>query len=201
SAEADDAVIRTVRSEEAADASVAGSVMGTPSYMAPEQARGETDRIDARADVFGLGAMLCEILTGRPPFSGGAAADRIALSQGGDLTEAFERLDNCAADHELVTLGKEGLAAEPEDRPADGMAVAASIGGYLTQLQERLRQAEIERTSAQAKADEERQKLKAERRARQSLLGLAATLIFALLGLGSGALVLVQKNQELDLAR
>ena len=46
------------------DLSQAGSIMGTPSYMPPEQARGETDRIDERADVFGLGSILCEILTG-----------------------------------------------------------------------------------------------------------------------------------------
>src|SRR5262249_14880611 len=51
-------------------ATAAGTILGTPSYMSPEAARGEVDRVDERADVFGLGAVLCVILTGQPAFIG-----------------------------------------------------------------------------------------------------------------------------------
>src|SRR5262245_58246276 len=50
-----------------------GDVLGTPAYMPPEQALGEIDRVDRRSDVFSLGAILCEILTGEPPYRGADA--------------------------------------------------------------------------------------------------------------------------------
>jgi hypothetical protein len=60
-----------------------GSVMGTPAYMAPEQANGEWDRADERLDVFGLGGILCTILTGQPPYVGGSAAELRRKAQRG----------------------------------------------------------------------------------------------------------------------
>ncbi|MBP8299687.1 MAG: serine/threonine protein kinase, partial [Planctomycetes bacterium] len=65
-------IIETVRSGPGSSGSdsMMGSVMGTPAYMSPEQAQGEIEKLDERSDVFSLGATLCEILTGRPPYEG-----------------------------------------------------------------------------------------------------------------------------------
>jgi serine/threonine protein kinase len=73
-----------------------GQAKGTPAFMAPEQAHGETGRIGKASDVFGLGGILCVTLTGQPPYT----QARQALA--GDTGEAFARLDGCGADAELV---------------------------------------------------------------------------------------------------
>ena len=66
---ADDGLRTEIRtSREPDSATQAGSVLGTPAFMSPEQAGGEVSRVDERSDVFGLGAVLCAILTGQPPY-------------------------------------------------------------------------------------------------------------------------------------
>src|SRR5262249_11676008 len=142
----------------AGDDTQAGGVLGTPGYMAPEQARGEADTLDARCDVFGLGSILCNILTGQPPFGGGDQQERISQAARGELGEAFARLDGCGADAELVALARRCLAAERKDRPADAGALAAELTAHLESVEARLRRAELERAQAQVKAAEGRKR-------------------------------------------
>ena len=163
-------IIATARSGSDFDLSRAGSVMGTPAYMAPEQARGEIERIDERADVFALGSILCEILTGSPAFIGRNAAEIQRRAAHGDLSDALSRLDACGADAELIGLARDCLAVEPEDRPRDAGAVGARILAHLIGVQERLRAAERERAVAEARAAEERERRKLQ-------LGLAASIL------------------------
>ena len=92
---ANETVITTPRSGSDSDLSVAGSVMGTPAYMAPEQARGEVDVLDERCDVFALGSILCEILTGLAAVTGRTSAEIQRKAARGDLTDALARLDVC----------------------------------------------------------------------------------------------------------
>ncbi len=108
-----------------------GNVFGTPSYMPAEQARGEVDRLDERADVFGLGAILCEILTGSPPYTGKDAKQVYKRSASADLAEAFYRLQHCGADAEIIMLAQDCLAPEREQRPNDALQVVLRLTSYL----------------------------------------------------------------------
>src|SRR5262249_59727084 len=117
-------VIRAVPADTPRSASRAGSVLGTPAYMAPEQACGEVERLDERADVFGLGAMLCAILTGAPPYVRGDAEAVLRKARRGELSDAFARLDACGADGELAAPPGPRPAPRPAARPPDAAPVA-----------------------------------------------------------------------------
>lgn len=199
-------VIRTVRSTGSDNPSIAGSqthmgsVMGTPAYMGPEQALGEVDRLDERADVFSLGAILCEILTGQPPYVAESGQDIWRMATRGKLEDCFRRLDGCGADEDLIDLTKRCLALEPENRPRNAGVVAAEVRAYVESVESRLRQAELERVEAEATAIEERKR-------RKVSLALAATLVVGLVGTGAAAYQfwnqkqvqkqLASKNQQL----
>ncbi len=103
----EETLITTAQSGSDRDHSRAGSIMGTPSYMPPEQARGQTDRGDEQADVFALGSILCEVLTGMPAFTGRAATEIIRKATEGATADAVARLDACGSEAELIALAKD----------------------------------------------------------------------------------------------
>ncbi len=185
--DADDTVIETVRSGEGGTASLVGSVMGTPAYMSPEQARGEVRTLDERSDVFSLGAILCEILTGQPPYTGAREA-ALALAARGDTSAARARLAGCHADPELIDLTGRCLAPEVSHRPRDAGAVAREITAYQESLAERARQLEI--TAARAA-----EQAAGERRARRLTVALATTIVAAIVLIGGGSIWVQQARQ------
>lgn len=126
----------------------AGSLVGTPSYIPPEQAAGELEKVDERADVFGLGALLAVILTGKPPYVGETAESVRVMAVRGELKDCLARLDGCAAEAELVGLCKRCLAFNPADRPRDAGTVAEIVAAHLAAAEERARQAELDRVRA-----------------------------------------------------
>jgi WD40 repeat protein len=136
----------------------AGSLIGTPAFIPPEQAAGEIERVNERSDVFGLGALLCVILTGKPPYVGETFESVRVQALRGKLDDCFDRLDGCGAEPELVALCKKCLAFEPADRPADAGAVAAAVAGLRAAADERARQAELERVQAEGRAAEQRRR-------------------------------------------
>jgi tetratricopeptide (TPR) repeat protein len=158
----------------------AGSVLGTPAYMPPEQAAGETEKIDRRADVFALGAILCYLLTGKPPYAG-ASADEVHLAAvRGQTAGAFARLDASGAEPALIDLARRCLAFAPDERPADASTVAAAVAALRAAAEERARQAEVQRARAEVRAAEQRKR-------RRVQLALAGSVV-ALLALAGGGL-------------
>ena len=181
--------IETVRSEgssKASSDSLAGSVMGTPAYMPPEQARGDVDSMDERADVFALGAILCEILTGSPPYGEGGARtlDRAADA---NLADAHQKLVHCGASPELIEMCSHCLQPKPSDRPAHAGVLAAQIAEHISGVEKRAEEAKIS-------AALEREKTASARKAQRLTLAVAGSLL-AVLGLGVSLLWLESTHQ------
>jgi tetratricopeptide (TPR) repeat protein/tRNA A-37 threonylcarbamoyl transferase component Bud32 len=169
-----EAVETVAWAEEAAGLSRAGAALGTPAYMPPEQAAGDWDIVDERADVFALGAMLYEILTGHPPYPGANPDEMLRRARRGDLAGALGRLERCGADTVLVNLCRDCLASEREGRPRHAGVVAERLASYQADVQERLRQAELGRARAEVQALEQRK-----RRRLRAALALAGLLLLS----------------------
>jgi len=159
----------------------AGSVLGTPAFMSPEQAAGAVTTIDRRSDVFGLGAVLAVVLTGRPPFMADTSESTRVKAAQGDVGECFARLDTCGADPDLVALCRRCLAPRPEDRPADAGAVAKAVAALRAAADERARRAELDRVRAEAEAREAVARAAAQRQRRWLLLAASGVIAAVLL--------------------
>ncbi|MBL8734406.1 MAG: serine/threonine protein kinase, partial [Planctomycetes bacterium] len=108
-----------------------GAKLGTPSYMSPEQARGEA--LDGRADVYSIGAMLYELVTGRAPYTSPGVrkpAYRILDDVGEGPPKAIEEIQK-GVPAELVAIVKKAMAREREQRYADTIALAADLRAFL----------------------------------------------------------------------
>jgi eukaryotic-like serine/threonine-protein kinase len=149
-----DGVVEAVVSDRVTDGehlTEAGAIAGTPAYMAPEQARGEIDAIDARTDVYALGAILYEILSGRAPYSGRtfiAIIEKVLTKPPVSIWEASSTTakgqapfgnaeplglepGGQALPEELVGICEKAMHREPASRYSGAERLAKAVRGWL----------------------------------------------------------------------
>jgi tetratricopeptide (TPR) repeat protein len=196
-ADSDDALATEIRSARDTDGSEtqAGSVLGTPAYMAPEQAIGAIDQVDERSDVFGLGAILAVILSGEPPFVGDTAEGSRVMAARGKVEDCFVRLDASGAEPELTALCKKCLSPERDDRPASGAAVAAAVAELRADAEERARRAELDRVRVEGERARAEAEARLQRQKRRSQLAAAGGAV-GLLVVVAGAWLVVRVQSE-----
>jgi tetratricopeptide (TPR) repeat protein len=111
---------------------IAGVPLGTPSYMSPEQASGHAGQVAAGTDIYALGAILYEILTGRPPFTG--TSPQAVLHQVIHAEPVSVHVLNPRIDRDLVTICEKCLEKEPARRFVTAAALRDELGRYLDGL-------------------------------------------------------------------
>jgi serine/threonine protein kinase/formylglycine-generating enzyme required for sulfatase activity len=165
-----------------AHATLAGAITGTPAYIAPEVAHGHARRVDARADVYSLGAVLYEILSGTPPYSGSTLTilQEVLAGPPRDLRTRDEPEVGPALATRLppalVTACEQAMSRDAEARFADGSGLAEAVAAWLEGVEQNARArtvvAEAEALGARARANLEASRREA-REAESALRALA----------------------------
>jgi serine/threonine protein kinase/Tfp pilus assembly protein PilF len=104
-------------------------VLGTPSYMAPEQAVGNNARVSSATDIYGLGAVFYQLLTGHPPFAGGTTYETVRLVL--DTEPRQPRLWNRKIDRDLAIICLKCLDKDPQRRYSSALALAEDLEHWL----------------------------------------------------------------------
>lgn len=165
-----------------------GSAVGTPAYMSPEQAAGRWNVIDQRSDVYGLGAVLYTLLTGKAPLEKGDWPEKQQRIQQGDIPPV--RKVNSSAPHPLEAICKRAMALRPEQRYPSCEALAAEVEHWLAD-----EPVVAYRETFSTKLS------RWTRRNRTLVLAGGMLLSLALIGTTIGLLVLGKKNREVEAER
>jgi hypothetical protein len=168
------------------DVSLSGQVLGTPSYMSPEQTRGERQLIGPPTDIYSLGAVLYEVLTGRPPFQAATPLETVRCVLNDDPPPPSRLCPGLDAD--LSTICLKCLNKEPEGRYVSAAALADDLERWLAG----------EPISARPAGMAERAWKWARRRPAQAgLLVVSLLLVAAVIGIPTAAALRLHREQEI----
>ncbi len=111
------------------EATLEGSILGSPAYMSPEQATGSGADVSTASDIYSLGAVLCHLLTGAPPFQGDSPI--AVLRQVIDIEPADVRRSNPHLDRDLAMICHKCLSKDPRGRYSSAEALAEDLERWL----------------------------------------------------------------------